>query len=213
MIIYCWRANCSGVLPSGHKAKWAAAGARYLLGYNEPDGATHPHSVAPAEAARWWPQLQDIAAAFDPPLELVSPALSGSGMGDNGTSQWLDEFLGNCSAAVAGCRPELIKYVAFHDYHGTAERILSKADGVLRRYGRRSWVTEFAVGHGKPRARQDKLVAEALPALEAAASVHRYAWYSSRNGPSSWVTESNLLPYNSSGTEVTSTGALYAAGP
>ena len=34
-----------------------------------------------------------------------------------------------------------------------------------------------------------------VPKLEAADSVFRYAWYSTRNAPADWVAESSLLPY------------------
>lgn len=65
-----------------------AANAHYLLGYNEPDpgnGHNHPHMVSPAAAARDWVMVQ--AAAEQLGLQLVSPAVSTTGVDDDGAPQ------------------------------------------------------------------------------------------------------------------------------
>ena len=124
---------------------------------------------------------------------------------------WLDEFFGNCSDVVAECDPSLIKYLAFHDYHGHAGNIIRKAELAVQRYGgRKVWITEFAVGYGKNRTEQDKFMRVALPMLEASNAIHRYAWFSSWNKPSSWVAESSLLPFDTNSTQLESTGRIYA---
>ena len=61
-------------------------------------------------------QVQDIAAMFNPPLELVSPAPSSDCFDADGVCPWLDQFLGNCSQVVEGCDVDLITKIAFHDY-------------------------------------------------------------------------------------------------
>ena len=60
---------------------WEATNVHFLLGYNEPDfgHGQHPHQVAAAAAARDWVNVQKVAALFDPPLQLVGPAVSNSG--------------------------------------------------------------------------------------------------------------------------------------
>jgi len=217
MIIQCYGnpVNCSDALPLDYRTSWKAAGVRHFLGFNEPDGVGHPHSVTAAKAAEHWPQIQAIAASFTPPLILVAPAISGSGWknssgGQDGSAVWLDDFLGNCSDVVAECDPSLIKYLAFHDYHGHAGNIIYKAEEALRKYGRKVWLTEFAVGYGKGRAAQDKFMRQTLPLLEASDAVARYAWFSSRNTPTSWVGESSLLRYDGDSLELESTGKIYA---
>merc|ERR1711874_116777 len=107
---------------------------------------------------------------------------------------WLDEFFGNCSS-VSGCDPSLIKYVAFHDYSGNPDTIINNANGAAKKYGRKVWLTEFSVGSEKHRPDQDSFLKEIIPRLEDADSVFRYAWYSTRNRPDTWVAESSLLPY------------------
>lgn len=77
--------------------EWKAGNAHYLLGYNEPDygnGHNHPHAVDPADAAKDWVKVQ--AAAKQTGLTLVSPAVSTTGLDDDGVSPWFDQFWGNC---------------------------------------------------------------------------------------------------------------------
>ncbi len=196
--------------------EWGEANAHYVLGYNEPDfgnGHNHPHMCSPEAAAKDWPKVQAVAAAFDPPLTLVSPAMSTTGVDDSGRSAWLDMFFGNCSA-VDGCDPSLIKYIAYHDYNGNVTRLLNRVRGLRHRYGVRVWLTEFAYGKwsakgGPPRPDQDAYMREVLPALDASDDVFRYAWFTARNAPDQFVGGSNLLPANSSSTVPTSTGRLY----
>lgn len=209
--------------PKGNWAEeWKASNVHYLLGYNEPDygnGHNHPHMCSPADAAKAWPQLQDIAAQFNPPLELVSPSVSSTGWNADGQSTWLDEFMGNCTHVVSGCNTSLIKYIGFHDYEGNVSKIMRRVNGMYARYGRKVWITEFAV-LGCPwctpptnatREVQDAYMREVLPVLEASDAVFRYAWFTSRNKPNYMNGGSNLLPYNSTDLTPTSTGAIYAA--
>ena len=131
---------------SAHFAKeWQSKGARYLLGYNEPDpgnGHNHPHMVDPTDAAKDWVSVQRAATELG--LGLVSPAVSTTGADNDGVSSWLDQFFGNCSI-TPGCNSSQIEYIAFHDYQGDPDKILSKAAGLMKRYGKPTWITEFAI--------------------------------------------------------------------
>jgi len=198
--------------------KRAFAGAKYLLGYNEPDPGPHPHKMDPAEAAADWPDMQDLAAANN--LTLVSPAMSTTGLDKNGASSWLDEFFGNCSDVVAACDPSLIKHVAFHDYVGSAEGIVKRAEGLFERYQRTVWITEFAInkwaaGYAPTREDQDKYMFEVLPMLDASPAVDRYVWYTARDEPGGAGfapgAGGNLLVWNVTKPQLTSTGRVYAA--
>jgi len=160
------------------------------VSYNEPDNVNQAN-MTPSDAAHAWVSVQKIAAKFTPPLELVSPAMTH--WSEDGTP-WLDEFFGNCTQ-IAACDPSLIKYVAMHDYGGDTDDIIKKAAGSAKKYGRPIWLTEFSVGSGKHRTTQDAFMRKIIPALEASGDVFRYAWYSTRNAPDTWVAESGLLPY------------------
>ena len=92
------------------------------------------------------------------------------------------------------CKPALIKFVAFHDYGGSADGIISRSNDALI-YSRSVWLTEFAVGYGKNRSTNNMFMSQVLPQLDAIESIFRYAWFSTRNKPGSWVNQSNLLPY------------------
>lgn len=108
----------------------------------------------------------------------------------SGGSPWLDQFLGNLSAAMAG------RIVAFaqHDYSGDAAGINVRATALQKKYNKKVWLTEFSVGSGQGRAANDAFAQKVLPLLDANDAVERYAWYSTRNPPAAWVNESALLP-------------------
>ena len=79
--------------------------------------------VDPTVAAKDWVKVQ--AAAKLTGLTLVSPAVSTTGLGDDGVSPWLDQFFGNCTESITpGCDTSTIAYMAFHDYNGTADSTL-----------------------------------------------------------------------------------------
>eukprot|EP01050_Picozoa_sp_SAG11_P019411 SAG11_NODE_3086_length_2703_cov_3.373272_3_plen_350_part_00 len=114
--------------------EWRTLGAKYLLGYNEPDddgcgGCHHPHMASPAAAAADWVAVQALAEQHS--LTLVSPAMSTNGIDDSGRSDWLDDFFAECER-LAGCDPLRVKYLAFHDYTGDTERLLGRARGLYR---------------------------------------------------------------------------------
>lgn len=206
------------------KNHWAATNAHYLLGYNEPDygnGHNHPQAATPADAAANWPDLQALAAMFDPPLQLVAPGVASTGeTGEtdawdaNGRSTWLDEFLGNCTHVVEACDPSLIKYIAMHDYHGDVAQLQRRVSGAAALYGRKVWITEIAItkwGTPPSREAQNAFMEVLLPYLDASDDVFRYAWFSARNVHNNQNGGSNLLPTDGSSTP-TSTGQIYMSG-
>jgi len=184
----CWDNCTSGIWSSVHE-DWKKLGVKYILGFNEPDNKGQSN-LTPEKAANYWEQLDDFANSFDPPLELVGPGMTH--WDADGGSWWLDAFFGNLSDA----RKSNIKYIAQHDYSGNASGIIAKANAAYKKYNRKLWLTEFSVGYGKDRAHNDAFMKTILPQLDAAESVYRYAWYSTRNAPAAWVNESYLLPPN-----------------
>ena len=133
----------------------------------------------------------------------------------DGGSPWLDEFFGNLSKEELG----RIKYLAQHDYSGNPSGIVAKAKAAHKKYGRKIWLTEFAVGNGAARERNDAFLRNALPLLDGSDSIARYAWFSTRNEPKGWVAQSSLLPPVAKGAgeeeedpsmTPTTTGEIYA---
>ena len=191
MIWGCWAAthaapNCTFAVTDAVRASWSANGVTHLLGFNEPDNPGQSN-LAPAAAARFWGELDAFASSASPPLQLVGPGMTH--WDESGGSPWLDQFLGNLSTAVAG------RIVAFaqHDYSGNADGIVARAAALHKKYNRKVWLTEFAVGSGKDRAANDAFAQKVLPLLDASDAVERYAWFSARNAPAAWVNESSLL--------------------
>jgi hypothetical protein len=204
---------------------WREANAHYLLGFNEPDYGNggdppqHPAQCTPAEAAVAWTRVQRLAKRFDPPLVLVSPSVSGKGpdaWDEDGTSQWLDYFLGNCSDVVADCEPSDIQYIGMHDHGDNVAALMQKITGAATRYQRQVWLTEFNImewGQADTKARreaQDAFLAEALPALDRSPHVFRYGWVSARGCPNQQNGGSNLLPCDGLDMTLISTGEIYA---
>jgi len=193
--------------------------AHFLLGYNEPELNDAP----PYESALDWVHVQELAAMFDPPLRLVSPAPASEDFDADGHSLWLDQFLGNCSEVVEACRPELIEFVALHDYVGSTAALERRINGMAEHYGRHVWLTEFGIGRWDPpdgptREEQDIYLEEVLPMLETNENLYRYVWFVSRQVPNPWGGTKSLLPYdlteNDPGRDTpTSTGVIYMNGP
>lgn len=94
--------------------------------------------VDPTVAAKDWVKVQ--AAAKLTGLTLVSPAVSTTGLDDDGVSPWLDQFFGNCTESITpGCDTSTIAYMAFHDYNGTADSTLILFIVLLRAF----WMGDF----------------------------------------------------------------------
>jgi hypothetical protein len=151
-------------------------GAKFLLGFNEPNFGQQAN-LTPAQAAAAWPQLETIASARG--LKLVSPAVNYCGGNCNQTDPfvWLDQFF----AACPHCQ---VDYVAFHWYAcsaGALSAMLRKFEG----YGRPVWVTEFAcLDQGDTsEPTQESYMKSALPILEGDPNVFRYSWFIGRSSP------------------------------
>jgi hypothetical protein len=153
------------------------AGAKYLLGFNEPNFVSQSN-LTPQQAATLWPQLEQVAA--DKGLQLVSPAVNFCGPAsacvnqDTSPFDWLDGFF----AACTGCQ---VDYIAVHIYlqDGTGlQNVLSQYEA---KYTQPLWLTEWAnLGSTVTAADELTLMQEALPILEADPRVFRYAWFTGR---------------------------------
>ena len=156
-------------------------GARFLLGFNEPNFGTQAN-MSPQEAADLWPQLEEIADRRN--LELVSPAVNycGNDCVIRDPFEWLDQFF----AACEGCR---VDYVAFHQYNCQVANLSHLLNLYTARYNRPLWVTELACGWpgAENLQHQRDYMREVLAILEADPRVVRYAWFTDRWNPESFM--------------------------
>ena len=152
-------------------------GARYLLGFNEPNFKQQAN-LTPEAAAAAWPQLEQVALAKG--LKLVSPAVNFCGPasacvnGDTSPFDWLDAFF----AACTGCQ---VDYLGVHIYLQDGAGLQSVLGQYEARYHQPIWLTEWGdLGGGVSAADELKLMQQALPILETDPRVFRYAWFTGR---------------------------------
>lgn len=151
-------------------------GAKYLLAFNEPnfnDGAR----LTPQEAVNAWVNIEKIAAAKN--LEIVSaaPAFNGSNNYGGYTSPiaWHDQFFLLCP----DCK---VDYIAFHTYDATAGSVIG-VTGLLKKYNRPVWVTEFANRVIQTAAEKTAFMKEIVTSFENDPDIYRYSWFSGRVDP------------------------------
>ena len=149
-----------------------------LLGFNEPNFFAQA-DLSAAQAAALWPEVEQIADSRG--LALVSPAVNFCGDDATKTGPCHDtspfHYLEDFFAACAGCR---VDFVAVHWYNCDGDSLQSYL-GEFQRFGRPTWLTEFACAYGgdASAAGQERYMREAVPILEADPDVFRYAWLSS----------------------------------
>ena len=92
------------------------AGAKYLLGFNEPNMGVPQSNLTPAQAAALWPQVEQIAQRKN--LKIVSPAVNfcGSPCNVQDPVSWMDQFL----AACTNCK---VDHIAIHWYACTGSAL------------------------------------------------------------------------------------------
>ncbi len=143
---------------------------QHVMGFNEPD--QHEQSNMTVEqAVELWPLLMELG------VPLVSPGCV------HPDREWMHAFMEQVER-----RKLRVDFVAVHSYGGAnADALLKRLHRVSREYGRPVWVTEFAVGDWEAKSpegnrhrpeRVARFMAEALPAMESASFVDRYAWFS-----------------------------------
>ncbi len=153
----------------------APSGARYLLGFNEPNFGSQAN-LTPMQAAALWPQLEAYAEAQG--LLLVSPAVNYCGSPCNVTNpfDWLDQFF----AACQGCK---VDYIAAHWYACTGSALTNYLSTFETKYTQPLWLTEFSCLDASDTSEpvQEAYMKTALAILEADPKVFRYAWFTGRS--------------------------------
>lgn len=147
-------------------AKAVAGGAKYLLGFNEPDGAGQAN-MSVADALKLW-------ASFDQPgVQLGSPAVAGEG--------WLPDFMTGVAAQKLR-----VDFIAVHWYGWEANTCndTSQLEGKIKwaeQWQRPIWITEWSC-RLQPADVVAKFYTDALAMLKKHPLVVRYAWFEARSG-------------------------------
>jgi hypothetical protein len=203
-----WNKDLDGGTVTADKlAAKVPVGAKYLLGFNEPN-FRYQANLTPTQAAALWPVLQDVAKRKN--LKLVSPAVNycGDCVAENGVTyysptQYLDAFFAACPT----CQ---VDYIAVHTYV-CEERYLRDKIAELKKYNKPIWLTEFSCGdmdHSQITLNlQKKYLTDAVNYLENEPAVFRYSWFSGRNSEIPYI---NLLGADGQLTEL---GQLYLNQP
>lgn len=141
----------------------------YVLGFNEPDGASQANMTVD-EAIERWDELESLG------VPLGSPATV------NPLNDWMIEFMER--AEQENLR---VDFVTLHSYGGpNPAAFISKVKETYERFGKPIWITEFAVADwGATSAESNRYSAEqiieymkvVLPALDDIEYVHRYTWF------------------------------------
>ncbi len=198
-------AGLSGPVPSG---------AKYLLGFNEPN-FTAQSNLTPTQAAADWPKVEALAKAAGVPI--VSPAVNycGSPSDSSGCSDpavtdpytWLTDFMDACP----GCEVDAI---AIHWYNCDLPSLQAYIEGNTStggglagfvQFGKPIWVTELACSGSSSEADNETYMKAAVPYLEGSPYVQRYSWFSAGPIPNALLVDSSNA--------VTALGKLYASLP
>jgi hypothetical protein len=143
---------------------------KYLLGFNEPDGAQQANMTVD-EAIALWPKLEEVG------VPLGSPATVGH------LSDWIKEFM--TKAAANNLR---VDFVCVHNYGGpNSANLKKKLQETYAEFNKPIWLTEFAVGDWNANTPEENkhspltvrnFMKDALPMLDKLEFVERYAWFS-----------------------------------
>jgi hypothetical protein len=169
------------------------AGAKYVLGFNEPNFMAQSN-LTPQQAAADWPMIESKARAAGIPI--VSPAMNfcGPAASCNGTDPY--QYLKDFFAACTGCQ---VDYVAVHWYNcdlPSLEDYLEPGGNLegFEQFGKPIWLTEFSCNSSASAADQEAYMRAAIPYLESNPNVYRYSWFSADPIPNAKLVNADGSP-------------------
>ena len=147
-------------------AKAVSKGAKYLLGFNEPDGAGQAN-LSVDDAIALWPDFNQ------PGVLIGSPAVAGQ-------EDWLPNFMTQVAA-----KKLRVDFIAIHWYGwnaGSCNDVKAFEGKIIwaEQWQRPIWVTEWSCRLQSLQVNQ-KFYADALVMLKKHPLVHRYGWFLSRS--------------------------------
>ncbi len=169
------------------------SGAKYILGFNEPNFFSQANLSA-EQAASYWPALQTNANSAG--VAIVGPGMNFCGPANqcHGTDpyQYLKDFFAACS----GCK---VDYVAVHWYNCDLPSLRDYLEpgGNLEgfeQFGKPIWLTEFSCDTSASAAQQEAYMRAAIPYLENNPHVFRYSWFSADPIPNAKIMNADGTP-------------------
>jgi hypothetical protein len=181
--------------------KQIPAGARYILGFNEPNRGDQANITA-AQAAALWPRIMQIAKDRNLLIGSPSPQYCAGDCNDTDPFHWLDAFF----AACTGCK---VDFMATHWYACTADALKSHLSK-FKKYGKPVWVTEFSCmdAGDHSAAGEATYMKTAVDILEKDPTVFRYSWFTGR-----WPDPSGISLFGSASGALTDLGNTYLTLP
>ena len=164
--------------------KARSQGAKYILGFNEPE-RTDQARMSPGDAAQIW--KQHVEPLREQGIRLGSPGVAGTDEGLN----WLQDFLNE------GCH---IDFLALHWYGRGTDNLINFITNARERFGSRYpvWVTEFACTSWNPnepvsQEEINEFFDQTLARLDGTDWVERYSWFGATRHPPEGITSGNCL--------------------
>jgi hypothetical protein len=176
-------------------------GAKYILGFNEPNFGAQSNITA-AQAAALWPRIMQIAKDKNLKIGSPSPNYCAGNCNDTDPIHYLDAFF----AACTGCQ---VDFIAAHWYACTGDALkfyLTK----LKKYGKPIWLTEISCmdAGDHSAAGEQTYMKTAVDILENDPMVFRYAWFTGR-----WPNPSGVSLLGAASGQLTDLGNLYMSLP
>jgi hypothetical protein len=175
-------------------------GAKYILGFNEPNFASQSNITA-TQAAALWPRIMQIAKDLNLKIGSPAPNYCAGACNDTDPIHYLDAFF----AACTGCQ---VDFIAAHWYacDGPA---LTHYLGLLKKYNKPIWLTEFSCMDAGDHsvAGEETYMKTALQILENDPMIFRYSWFTGR-----WTNPSGISLLAGDG-QLTELGNQYVTTP
>jgi hypothetical protein len=162
--------------------------------------------MKPQDGAARWEHMEELADKFN--LTIVGPCVSNFESGEWWLSQFRESFRNN-----TGREPRM-DHMCLHTYFEPNEvnKMFGNIERMYKDYNKPIWINEFACPPYKSCTAADELkfAKLAVPRLEAADYVFRYAWFQAREGAGP-KSGSSLLDSNASTVARTPLGNWYNA--
>jgi hypothetical protein len=176
----------------GSLTQTVPTGARYLLGFNEPDFKSQSN-LTPQQAASDWPAVEAKARAAGVPL--VSPSVNFCGTECSDPTA-TDPYT-YLQAFFAACTDCTVDYIGVHAYPCDLPSMRDYLEGNtgnggtlegFTQFGKPLWITEMACDSSHSVADQKAYMQAVVPYLEGNAQVFRYAWFNADPIPNAELT-------------------------
>ncbi|KAJ3909621.1 hypothetical protein F5879DRAFT_36652 [Lentinula edodes] len=158
------------------------AGAKYVLGFNEPEQPSQSNINATAAASLWQKYMNPLSASG---IKIGAPAVSSAPEGKT----WLDDFFSACDKK---CK---IDFLPLHWYGQGSQYFLGYLSDMHTAFPEYNlWVTEFADTTMNNEATVKTFLTDSIQKMDALTYVERYSWFDYSRSTTNM--QSNLLDDN-----------------